>query len=1114
MRLGKESSRTTEENMITKTRLRVLLWVGLAMVAMFLVTTRAAAQEPITRTLTLGEETGGLDIIFLIDNSDSMYAKVNIQGQTTSQIGNDEDMLRLKSVRHVIERLLLDNLHLQTGVEHRIGVVTFGGINQSTVDIALESLKTDSDEARALRQEYLGGKLSTDNRGNTHPIEAFKQINLAGAGLWRDKPPAENQVKAIILLTDGRPHISKINGVERYLGQGENKRLNPAFDKAYFEALKQAIDSQFPQAVGSGSAEGYHIWVVAMNEDWEDIRPYWEEIVGDHWQRIYTADDIPETFNEILEEIYPLAGKILEPGSFHMWPYLAKAAFSIFASGPLSESDVIFYRQDGSQLSCSETSVTCKSFGDTIRWIEVDRPLPGEWEFVKRSDLTVKVRFHPLFGRIKLAEPKGAPSQLTETKLVYKLEDIAGKEMEQQEGFRLTLEGQVIPPDSSTPLSLRFTPIGGGRYESLEEIPLFSDGDYFVQIEGHAFASPAEKVNVVPRKTYPFAVTAVSGRLASSAEPITSLTYPQIQIGIVGSDGEPVEIDVGGDIALEAKLYLLGTEPEDGLELDMQRQQGAQFVATNEIVGLAPGEFWIEAKSWLRTNDGQQIDLFLMDEKTFVVSALSARLESPADTQHPFQMVELVYQMTDRDGTPVDFDAALDVRLKLHVTLPSGQQEDLDMISGGGGRFSAALFLGAGPAKYSLKSEGWLELDGERLDLFETAEEIAVDSLALEMSKPAVGECPPEETEVALQFNLLTTSGEPFQPHKDYPVDFSGSLVEYLGDGGTQPLEPSFSAPGVLIAHFVPDQPGQWVAHIEGAVTDPQNSPLTVVSEEKEFCILDVAPVALEIVSPGSGEEIPLRVGPRAWPLFAGDIAPVNFEVQVIDLDNNGQPLAVTQVITSSASDVLGFELVGPRDKDLSDNLSFVVESPNAKQMTAESDALVEEGVYTFRVVARPDAAAEVGYVWAAAAEQGVEVSFSRRDIHRIPGVLLSIAQGMAALAMLGLAIYVVLLITAPMKGSLMFMKPSGALLATVKLPKRRWATLKGKKIPDAVRRMAGVDKLRVRNKGGNVVVSWDGGGPSEIQSGNTGKVGKLRAEYRGPSPQRTGGGRRPPGRP
>ena len=1101
--------------MLVKTVSKVLLAIGFLTATMLLTSPNATAQEPITQTLSIGMETSGLDVMFLIDNSGSMYAEIDERGEIISDIGNDEHMLRLESVRHVIKRLLFYNQRLQPGVKYRVGVITFGGLDTSTVDIALEPLKTGTDtgtdEARDRRYKYLANLLSEDQRGNTHPLEAFEMAS----DVWTDNPAPDGQVKAIILLTDGRPHIMRINDVPRYIGEGERKTVNEEFEDEYFKELKRTIQTYFPLADSPGDTEGYHVWVVAMNEDWYQIQSYWEEIIGQNWRRISNANQIPETFNDILDQIYPLSGRMLKPGNFAMWPYLDSAAFSLFATEPLAESDVTFYRQDGTQLVCSDSSVQCETIGDTIRWIEVYRPEPGVWTFQVRGYLTVQVRFDPLFGKMQMVYPAGIQTQLSTVNLAYQLYDIDGIPIEEQPGFPLMLEGKLFAPDAATPEPLQFDPMEEGKYISRQGVTLLTPGEYLVEIEGTAIDSLNEQVTVVPPQRHGFVVGLVSARVVPAADPVTPLTAADLELEIVGPDNKPVEIDAEGDVVVKATLYSPDRDAVDALDIDMRLRDKTRIAATNEIVGLRPGEYWIKAQGTFVDGDSRRIDLFDIDERAFTVSQVSAERVSGSDVQQPFQLVDLVYQVTDANGNRVDVDPDLDVRIQLHVEPSTGDPAILDMAPIGGGRFSAPVFFGQGPAQYTVMAKGCLEAEDGRLDLFQTTPEVlSVDTLQLDLVKPGPTECVPEHTSVRLEFELRTGAGDSFTVDPDYPLDFTGSFAEIVGGGSRQPITPSLETAGHWVAEMVPDKWGQWQAHIEGSLVDPEGNTLEAVSDDKGFCVMDVIPVSLRIVSPISGQVIPLRAGPKAWPLFPGRPTPVDLQVQFVNIEQNDRPIGLGDVTTGELADVLGTGLIGPSNDYLPEQLAFAVAPQDSTVVMARSDGLVEEGTYTFTVVVLPDAPAVKGLVYAANA-QDTSV-FTRRDVHRVLGIVLSAAQGIAGLAVLVIAGFLGLLYTDPMQGSLVFKTISfGQTVDTLRLPKKRWARIT---LPPKVQQQAGIKRLYVANQGGDVKVTWKGDkGPTVIKRGKEAKVGEIRAHYEAPAKAKPGtpaGGRwRPRGR-
>ncbi len=628
-------------------------------------------------------------------------------------------------------------------------------------------------------------------------------------------------------------------------------------------------------------------------------------------------------------------------------------------------------------------------------------------------------------------------------------------------------------------------------------------GTYTVQVQGHAIASDNSKVIVVPTLTHTFMVGPVSAQFVPVVDPVTPLTAVRAEFDIVGPDGQPVEIATGGQVAMQAILYPSGSDPTKGTELTMQRQQGARFVASQTVMGLSAGEYRVKTHGRLETEDGKQQDLWDSDEVAFTVYRLGSRLVSPTTTQQPFRLVDVEYELADVNGRPVNVDPTFEVHLRLHIASSPSLSKTVEMTPTGNGHFRAQLFLAEGPATYQLGAEGWMVVNGKRQDLFwATQDEIRIDSLRVDLIEPAPGECPPERTLVQLQFELRSGSGGLYDMSPQYPIDLKSSAA-YKDGGSPQPLALSVSSPGRLVASLIPDRWGKWQAHIEGTVTDPTGNVIPALNADSEFCVLDVVPVSLTIAAPRSGEELPLRLGPRAWPFIPDRPAPVEFQVRFVNVEN-GTDIAINRFAPREPSGLLAPALYyGPQNQGVPGSLAFAVHPDNPAWVVARSDVLTREGTYTFTVAARADSPLNEGFVWAAGASDALQISFTRRDTLRAVGILLSVAQLALAVTLLALAIFLVWLFTDPIKGQLQFFVPGTAdSLGNIPLPRRRWATIREARIPDKVRRMARVYGLQVMKKNGKLHVTWKEGS-AEIEPGRTKGVGKAQAKWAAPAPSR-----------
>jgi len=1077
---------------MTRPMMKSLTALIITITAMLALCNPVSAQEPITRTLS-SEIKSGLDITFLIDNSTSMYAKID---ECTYEVidmdaGNDEEMLRLDSVRHVIRRLLLYNLRLHKRVEHRVGVITFGGSGTSTIDLRLESLKTDSEEAMDRRFEYLAGKLSTDQRGDTHPIEAFEKA----AEIWAGAPSTEEpQVKAIILLTDGRPHIGMINGIRPCVGG----KPDPVFDEKYFARLGELIAEEFPIATERGSTEGYHVWVVAMNEDWEDIRPYWEGIIGNRWRRISSASRIPDTFNDILCEIYPaLCSPTIKP-SFCMPPYLDSAVFSVFASPPIAASEVItFYRQDGTQLLPTDPDVRLyEEIGYSILWIEVRRPEPGVWRYETQPDREVQVRFDPMLGQIEMTEPGGIQSQLSSVRVAFQLYDLNGFPMKEHKGFPLILEGTVSPPGITQPLPLDFDSKGEGRYISRKGIPLRFKGEYLVGIEGYAIDSCNEKWIVVPPQTHRFSVGPVEAHFVPPDGSVTPVTAVTPEFELRGPGSEPVEVatTIQDEVTLKAWLYRTGSNPLDGTELEIKHQEGARFVATREVCGLPSGEYRIKAQGWLETDGGKPIDLFTVDEKAFIVTEVTAQLSSPVGAQQPFRPVEVLCQLSEPN-------LCTDVYVQLHVTTPSGQSKTIDMTPAGSGRFSVSLFLDeAARQPYALEADGWLMTPEGRMDLFRTTDSIIADTLHPDLTKPATEK--PQNTQVEIVYEVRTANGQLFVEDPQHPLTMKATVIAPSKTQEEVLLNKKMD--GVYGGTLLAREEGAYQVTLLGTVLDSVGKQVEAVRDEQgRFSIYRTTAVKLSIVQPQPGAQLSIRTSPRV-PLVpnTGPATEVDFAMELSDAQ--GKPVDPALITTHPLDELLVFQLLDAAGNTLGSDLVFERNPTSPNRLEATSDRLVEEGEYTFEV-RLDDSLFRKEYVPIQGQTED-RVSFTRYDPTVTTTRAIAGGEVVTALVLAGVIAWGLWSVTNPVRGELVFM--SGEESSSIPLGRRQRRVVKigpqDFSHPDlskvTVRRASGV----VEEDEEILLSAWDGEGlpiteDERIMDGNVPilLVGDVRVQYR-----------------
>ncbi|QLQ08518.1 MAG: VWA domain-containing protein [Anaerolineae bacterium] len=164
------------------------------------------AQNENPPDLVTGPSYGGLDLVFLVDQSGSMRI-------------NDPYEQRINTIKWVVESLGIDNLYFRPDAANRIGIVSFG--TDARIDLPLVPLKvTESgqpataDLERVLRDRIkndIEPKIMADSMGNTDVLRGLGFVKQ----VFDEAPPAQQAVasaprnRGIIILTDGS-RMSKV----------------------------------------------------------------------------------------------------------------------------------------------------------------------------------------------------------------------------------------------------------------------------------------------------------------------------------------------------------------------------------------------------------------------------------------------------------------------------------------------------------------------------------------------------------------------------------------------------------------------------------------------------------------------------------------------------------------------------------------------------------------------------------------------------------------------------------------------------------------------------------------------------------------------------------------
>ncbi len=147
-------------------------------------------KEQVTLQAATSSPCSNLDVIFIVDQSDSMSR-------------NDAIKNRKYAVEGMIDILVDLAMNQCPDSRHRIGVISFGAEERTRVDVELYDIDPGTaTDARRIREE-LRPRVIADNLGSTYPEPAFVEAEKMFERNQVDE--AEPRKKAIIFITDGLP---------------------------------------------------------------------------------------------------------------------------------------------------------------------------------------------------------------------------------------------------------------------------------------------------------------------------------------------------------------------------------------------------------------------------------------------------------------------------------------------------------------------------------------------------------------------------------------------------------------------------------------------------------------------------------------------------------------------------------------------------------------------------------------------------------------------------------------------------------------------------------------------------------------------------------------------
>lgn len=685
-----------------------------------------------TPPVTLGNKRfGGLDLVFLIDQSGSMQT-------------NDPYQQRVNTISWVVENLGIDNLFFRPEADNRIAIVSFG--SQARIDLPLVSLRvTDSatqgndlELEERWRKRYvqeLKPRIVAEDMGNTDVLaglELVKQV-FDEAG-----PPSTNSPRSrgVIIITDGPPY--------REGWREDPQFVNSNFYTPYFRLMGNFIQQNLQIASTVRTASGYHIWVLGLNAtadtggisspgtSWLEQEARWQRIVNpspgiDRVVRVSSQQnaDIPAVIVRVLDTMM-LGGvcgnddavsaqpTCLISEQFIVPPYLDRAIFSIFKPRPTSQIE--FVMPDGQKLDRSSALVKQAQFGGLIETVTLQRPLPGSWRWQKvdASPETAIVKFDPLFSKTVLIEPKSDQNLFDTVGIRIKLQDRSGTTVRPLDEYPIRASAQVKIPDGRT-RDFELVTDSDGTLRSQQTLFLDQPGQYSILLSANTSLRDGTPIKIFQDLELDFRVGALKPVLSQPQGTVQLFHETAIEFQLQKPDGSQPGRSSQTSIRWEVTL----TEP-DGRSSQMEIVSNAtenRYRVSQPIITQTPGTYELRAQGYF-DNSGQNVKLF-DDRLVFTVDCLNADLVSPDSEIPQSGRTAIELDIVECSGRPFVEDGKIPLQTAAVVIRPTGVTSSLQLQRVADGKYSTQFTPdAAGPWKIKVNSTALLP-DGTNTASFE-----------------------------------------------------------------------------------------------------------------------------------------------------------------------------------------------------------------------------------------------------------------------------------------------------------------------------------------------------------------------------------------------------------
>lgn len=419
----------------------------------------------------------GLDIIFLVDQSDSM-------GRIASS-GFPNDRLGLRFYSLPYSTSLMGDFHLliNNDATFRVGVINFGETaevwnfsNSSSQPLYWQTISPQSRDE--WKPQYAQLEQSLKKMESEYSKRALGstnfQVAFESARSMFDQVPdlPGRRLKVVILLTDGQPSLDTLG----FSVPGHMADLS-SYTQRFFPEPDYRI---------------YTIGMIDANDPyWQTVKPYWEKITNDpctdracpdatkdRASLVASNDDVGKRFQEILRELtselpVPADVKVVDqavvPGPLVVPPYLKFISFAYFKTDPTQQ---LLVTDPTGIIDESRQGVEVEGVDGPIQVLRISNPIPGRWQVATDpSGVDVDITMRYIFAQSRLDSPSGMQVQFVPLSVKYALLDDLGQPLPvyTDSRYRLIVKAEVsaggqtwnltLNSDADNTYSAEFTPI-------------------------------------------------------------------------------------------------------------------------------------------------------------------------------------------------------------------------------------------------------------------------------------------------------------------------------------------------------------------------------------------------------------------------------------------------------------------------------------------------------------------------------------------------------------------------------------------------------------------------------------------------------------------------------